>query len=145
MKKNKLPEDIEPNIKPLVEVLNKVPYITTIASCEGHFKLKDSKRHIAYVVFEVDGIYTPEFYNLAKRILHRFEDKKWSVNSRIIQRMQCLENILFLDYIIEIEPFYNQGYKNFPEDKRENTNLGISIAKRAIEDYLKRNPYLKNE
>lgn len=47
---------IEEGIRPLVEALNRLPYATTIYSCEGHFEGRANEKFLptAYVTFDVN-------------------------------------------------------------------------------------------
>lgn len=51
-----MPFLIEEGIRPLVDALNRLPYISTVYSCEGHFDAPPDERFLptAYVTFDVN-------------------------------------------------------------------------------------------
>jgi hypothetical protein len=59
---------IEEGIRPLVEALNRLPYATTIYSCEGHFDAPPNEKFLptAYVTFDVNE---PDRFRLLYRDL----------------------------------------------------------------------------
>jgi hypothetical protein len=66
---------IEPGIEPLVSALNKIEFLRTVYSCEGHFDRPHNEKFLptAYVTFGVTDV--PKFVPLYERIvrLHQHE------------------------------------------------------------------------
>jgi len=129
--------EIEPKIKPLVEILNDVPYIKTKDSCEGHFESGDKRKHKAFVRFDVHAAYESELSVLLKKILSDMQPAMWQVKGQLLKRYQVIEKTLETDYKLEIIPFgYDSVGPSDNKDNRENTDLGIRVAIDSVKKYL---------
>lgn len=60
---------IEPGIEPLVSVLNRIEFLRTVYSCEGHFDRPQNEKFLptAYVTFGLTDV--PKFIRLYERIV----------------------------------------------------------------------------
>jgi len=129
---------IEPKIKPLVDILNSVPYITPHSSCQGHFKsnVKPSENKNAHVRFHVGLPYEGEFENLAHVILSANIDNWTDYTIELFKRWYMVPNELRLlqyDWMLEIKP--SEGVTD-DRSKRHVIDEAISTTEKSILHYL---------
>ena len=152
---------VDKKIKNLVGLLNKVSYIRTISSCEGHFedgvsaiygisktsvtvskKQRYSSRHSpAYVMFELKGarhktVIEWELENMINKICLESYDPKGAC-VQITKRYPFSRSKNYCnpeDWRIDfpISGLYLPAYK-----KRKATDLSIKMAENAVKEYLK--------
>jgi len=131
---------IEPKIKPLVKIMNRVPFIKTFSSCEGHFSLEDIIQHKdkAYVQFILDESKNEKYEKFKEFILKSIVDYCWDFNVAFYQRTNITpRSRINIDYSIEIKPFeYMTTRRRVEKEMRKSTNRGIKRVTKAIDDYL---------
>lgn len=127
--------DIEKKIKPLVEILNEVPYIRTTSNCEGHFDSDEHLRHSANVIFEVEASYEKEIENLAYRIMEITEPNWFNRSVEFYKRFfkSPSNPSLDINWVIEIQPIDG---KTPPSEKRSYADEAIAKITLAVKKYL---------
>ena len=129
---------IEPRIKPLVDVLNKVDYIKTFSSCEGHYSDENSygmdKREYAEVMFNVQD--EKKFEGLARLILEKtvydWPDAITDINKRYY--VVPGNSSLNYNWRVTITPFKENGSN---DKKRQITDKFIQRITSIVENYVK--------
>ncbi len=139
--KNRIKNRIEERIRPLVEALNDIPYISTFSSCEGHFSLEDIDHNDkAYIRFRLDESRKEEFEILKKNVLISTAEDCWDYSIVFYQRCHFVPYIgINVDYLLEIEAFsFTFNGKMNDVEKRRVTDDGIIKVTEIIRDYLSR-------
>jgi hypothetical protein len=135
---------IEPKIANLVSLLNKVHYLETVSSCEGHFPKKielDNGSYIevdeyAHVIFEIPEKNEHDFekliYNLQSQTCLDWCEYNLSIN----KEYYCMphEEELFKKWQLKIKPFMPANYSN--QEKRDITHKAIYKLEDILENYL---------
>jgi len=131
---------IEHGIKPLVIALNKVSYIQTVSSCEGHpdqdlidrYQMNKNPN----VVFNLETRYEGEFERLTNRILSRTQNLWQEVLTDVVKRYwNSADNKLQHNWRIDFRPFNS---KISPHSKMRLYQMVIKEATEAVEDYASR-------
>jgi hypothetical protein len=129
---------IEPRINPLVDVLNKVSYIETVSSCEGHYDFEEGlDRKKAEVLFNVQKDNEEEFEGLARLILKTNADSWHEALVEINKRYYVVpgnEELRYNWHLI-IAPFPPKKIGSIR--KREATDRAIEKVTYVIENYAK--------
>ncbi len=131
---------IEEKIKPLVDALNKVPYIQTFSSCEGHYdtpsNIDNEANQYAQVQFEIKENSEPKFENLAQIILSQTAPDWSDILVRMFKEYYVCphETELNVKYALRIEPFDPRNLT--AEQKRIITDREITKIISIIEEYL---------
>jgi len=135
--------EIEPGIKNLVELLNKVPYIETSSSCEGHSEdlEVDQSEKYAHIIFEVPKEKEEEFEKLASQILSATSPHWTDFLVNLHKRYFVVPHggELEFNWVLKFEPFPEAGYT--AGQKREITNQAIDIVEGVLNKYLSMNSY----
>src|SRR3989344_9440284 len=123
---------IEPGIKPLVNILNEVPFIRTFSSCEGHFD-KSELEHMAYVQFHATDAAELERFasEVLPGVLREMEDYAVEIHHRMYPVPG--EDVIRKDFQVTIKPIIRNVPKNM---KRESVDRGIAKLREAIRHYL---------
>jgi len=137
---------IEPRIKPLVEILNRVDYITTNSSCQGHperwnnfngsnVNYDSYNPNNANVAFNVQN--EKEFERLAAKIMAKTVNLWPDTHTDIYKRYWVLPEEKELNHVWSIE------FKPFDRSKPDykiikDTDLAIKESVEVICEYLKR-------
>jgi len=128
--------EIETRIKPLVDILNKVPFIKTSASCKGHYDQEDYRKYNANIIFDV---YQEDRANLEKlmKSVYSKTTPNWTLGSvEFYHRHYMIPKYkeIFREWQIVIEPF---DISQPVERKREITDKLIRLTISGVKDYLK--------
>jgi hypothetical protein len=117
--------EIEEKIKPLVEVLNKIPYIRTFSSCEGHFTSRDERRHRAFVSFEISDGDEPKLEQLTKFILSK-SIKYWTeAEVKIHKEWYAMPHPTEIRTLYQLVITPLECYETTATEKRQNTDNAI--------------------
>ena len=137
--------EIEPKIKPLVDLLNQIPYLETIASCQGHFLglvelEKDrylERDEYAHVIFEMPENKEKEFEQIALKILSATSPFWNDYEVELYKRYYSIPHSGELSYNwkIDIVPFEPGDYP--AQQKREVTDQAISLLEIVLNESLK--------
>lgn len=128
---------IESRIKPLVDIMNDVPFIKTISSCEGHYDPQSTEERKAYVLFESNISSRKSLEELMLKI-YALTSKRWpEAHLDFYQKVYALpgENYLCRHWELRIAPFDKEASS---QKKREITDEFIALAVRGVRNYLDR-------
>lgn len=128
-------QEIEPQIKGLVVALSEIPYITTISSCEGHFRGYDRYmgNRYAHIMFEVPDKCERILETLIKKIMQEVNlvyggEAIVNIHKRYYPSGEGAGH----NWKIEIEPFDKVAS---PREKRRVTNKIIEELEKVVRDY----------
>ena len=126
---------IEKRIKPLVDILNEVEFISTFSSCEGHFDSADIDKQEANIKFDVKKDKENDFEDLAALILSETAPYWVEAKVEMLKRLYVLpdEKELRKNYEIIIRPFEENIT---PREKRRYTDEAINRVISAVKGYL---------
>ena len=129
---------IEKEIKPLVEILNEVPYIETYSSCRGHYRSGNPQKQRATVHFKVEAEHEKDFEDLAAFVLAQTAPTWHQALVQIFKEFYVMpdETDLKTHYLIAIKPFKDVRSSGA---KRKYTNRAIRKATEATRQYLDQN------
>ncbi len=135
---------IEPKIAKLVDLLNEIPYLETVSSCEGHFpkEIELDENHsievdqYAHVLFDIAENKEKEFEKLIYHIQSRTSLDWCDYNLEINKRYFCIPRSEELSYNweLKITPFMPADYAN--QEKRDITDQAISKLESILGDCL---------
>jgi hypothetical protein len=133
-------DEIEPKIKPLVEILNQIPYISTNQSCEGHYDSLDYDEYRAYVGFNVKD--EKCFMNLLEMIIKGTYESAESVVAVNKTFYPSFNGGIKINeqWFIEIKPFNHvPGHmEQTREEKRKSTDEMIKKIAGIVGEYLEK-------
>ncbi len=127
---------IEKGIKPLVDILNSVSYITTVSSCEGHpEKNDDNSPYYPNVIFEIKEGCEQAVESLIDRILPFATPPSSEMPADISKiYLKDLDGGLNYAWRIELSP-YRRGVE--PLVQRRIADKAIKRTVNAVKKYLK--------
>ncbi len=117
-------------------MLNRVPYISTISSCAGHFDADDVyQQKYAHVIFEVPDSRVNELELMLSAVLQTVSPG-WPQYGVEVHRRYYVQpdEKLQSNWKLLIMPF--EAERLSPEAKRNATDAGIMGVERSLESYI---------
>lgn len=124
---------IEPKIRPLVDILNEVPYISTVSSCQGHYLSPDHSKHYAQVIFRVGKPYEVPLKRLAQKILATTAPSWADALVEVYNRLYVLPGQSRLNNLWEIRI---TPHSADPSENRHYTDRAIKQVIDVISQYI---------
>ena len=129
-------EDIEPNIRPLVDALNQTGLVRTFSSCEGHFLPAEQTlvdRNHAYVRFlPADGVSVEAVEKLLTYLLTRFKRRHGLIPINVTAHKLYTpidDETIEETFVLELRPF---NRFDPPDHKRSDVDRAIGQVEKLI-------------
>ena len=135
-------DNLEPNIRPLVEGLNATGMVRTFSSCEGHYEPAEQTivdRNLAYVRFvPAPGISAGQVETAMGTWLSIYKEKHGLLPVRVIgyKLFTPIDDGIDLTFVLELHPF---NRFDAPSRKRADTDRAIGQLVSLLSE--ERNPW----
>jgi hypothetical protein len=130
-------DDIEPGIRPLVQVLNQTGVVVTFSSCEGHYEPIDptarDRRHAEVRFLPAPGILADTVEQFMGQLLVGFKEKHGILPIQLIgYKLFTPTDVGQLDttFVLELRPFLRLDP---PAIQRADTNRAVWQVVRLID------------
>lgn len=120
--------DLEPNIRPLVEALNKTGLLQTFSSCEGHFEPADQtirdRNHAEVRFVPLPGISSDQLETFMGTLLTSYKKKHGLMPVQLVgyKLFTPIDEAVDETYVLELRPFNRFDQ---PQTKRADINRAV--------------------
>lgn len=121
--------ELEPNIRPLVDVLNKTGLLRTFSSCDGHYNPSEQtlvdRNHAEVRFVPADGKTVDQVEHWLARVLIQFKARHGliPVNVTACKLYTPIDEAVEETFVISLKPF---NRFDSPDQKRADTNRAIT-------------------
>ncbi len=117
---------IEKGIEPLVNALNKLDFVTTVYSCEGHFDREQSEKFLptAYVTFDVGDV---------EKFSRLYEWLSQLSSQSEAGRLRLTYDCILGRYTLSVWP---KASSVTPRHKRQSVDAAVTLLADVIVDYM---------